>query len=296
MKRFILYFFFSITFFCTCLQVHAQKLLLSAKQQQALAYIDSVGIVNPSTHWKNVQTDLFIKNLRNNITNPLFLYGGNNTNFCGYAAVSYTCIRKDPFRYAKFMIDLFVNGEAYFHKIHFKASQEIKQAAGLLRFKGVLDINHADQIWFLTLADKFKGYLNYLNMQYNFGDENTFWAATNFSKFNRMLRKMCNVKVHSVGSDLIRPSITNIPVFLESKLKEGEVFLYLNNTILHKKNHEKVKRRVPTHFVVLLAITETDGMVNLTFWDYGFKTLQQIPIGTLRQIIYGVSSFKKDID
>ncbi len=296
MKRFTLYYFFTIIFFYTCFVVKAQTMLLSDKQQQALQYIDSIGIVNPSNHWKNVQTDLFVKNLRNNITNPLFLYGGNNTNFCGFAAVSYSCIRNDPFRYAQFMIELFVKGEAYFYKVHFKASEGIKKAAGRLRFKGVLDINHADQVWFLTLADNFKGYINYINLQYNFGDENTFWAATNFSKFNRMLRKMCNVKVHAVGSDLIRPSITNIPVFLESKLKEGEVFLYLNNTILHKKNHEKVKRRIPTHFVVLLAITETDGMVNITFWDYGFKTLQQIPIGTLRQIIYGVSYFKNATD
>jgi hypothetical protein len=269
--------------------IEAQTIQQSAQQKSATAFIDSVGIVKPSIYWPNINATYFLKNLKKNITNPLFIHGGNGTNFCSYAALSYRCIGNYPERYARFMIALYTKGEACFGDEYFNPSLAIKRASGLMKFVGVLDINHADQIWFLSLADHFKGYVNFFNHKYHTGNENGLWASTNFSKFNRMIGIMCNYNVKSVGWDLRRPFIKNIPEFLKEKLAEGEVFVYLNNTILHKKNHNKLKKRIPTHYIVLLDIQESNGLVNLTYWDYGFKTLQQLTPKVVKHIVYGIS-------
>lgn len=264
------------------------------QKQMAIRYIDSVGELTQSSYWHHAKPKLFLQNLRRNITQPLFVYAGSNTNFCGYAAMSYSCISNFPLRYAKFMIELYTKGKADFRDVHFNPSENVKKYAGQLRFKGELDVNHADQIWFLSLADHFKGYLNWINMSYEPGDEDKFWAATNYAKFNRMVKKICNYEVHSIGSDLIKPSINNIPAFINQKLAENhQVFLYLNNTILHKKDHNKIKKRIPTHYVVLLSIAEDNGMVTMVYWDYGFKSLQQLPIKVVRKILFGVTWCKK---
>ena len=100
--------------------------------------------------------------------------------------------------------------------------------------------------------------------------------------------------VHAIGSDLLRPSIKDIPKFLAQKIQENDqVYLYINNSILHKKDHSKIRARIPTHFVVLQTISENNGMVTLTYWDYGFKTLQQLPIKIVKKILFGVTWCKK---
>jgi len=58
------------------------------------------------------------------------------------------------------MIELYNNGHASFRNVKFNPSYKVKVAASLLEFKGILDINHADQLWYMSLADHFKGYLN----------------------------------------------------------------------------------------------------------------------------------------
>ena len=117
-----------------------------------------------------------------------------------------------------------------------------------------------------SLANKFKGYLNIFNLKYDALDENTMWAATNLAKFNRMLRRLCKYKINSRGSDLIRPKSNNIIASLTEKLSQGEVYLYLNNSILRKKNHNKIEKRIPTHYVALTEIKEVDNhSINLLF-------------------------------
>ena len=267
---------------------------LSIQQKQAIAFMDSVGELNQSSHWPNVKPASYSKNLRRNITQPLFLYAGNNTNFCGFAAMSYSCIGNFPLRYARFMVELYKKGESNFRQEYFNPSAAVKKEAGLLKFKGELDINMADQLWFLSLADHFKGYINFFNPNFHNGSEDKLWAATNFAKFNRMLRIIGDYEVQAVGSDLMRPGIKDIPKFLSQKMLENDqVFLYLNNTILHRKDHNKIKKRIPTHYVVLQKISENNGMVSLTYWDYGFKTLQQLPIKVVKKILFGITWCKK---
>ena len=286
---------------CVCFIItnisNAQNTVLNVRQIEAIKYLDSIGEIAQSLYWPNVKPKLFLQNIRKNITKSQSIYSGTNTNFCSYAALTYSCINTYPVRYAHFMIALYKNGNADFREEHFDPSNEVKQAAGLLNFKGALDINHADQMWFMTLADYFKGYLNVFSLHYKPGAENKLWPATNFAKFNRMLRKLCNYQVQSKGTDLIRPNMDHLTTFLTTKLSENhQVFLYLNNAILHKSNHNKVSYRLPTHYVVLMGITENEEMINLTYWDYGFKTLLQLPFEVFKDILFGVTWCKKNME
>jgi hypothetical protein len=161
--------------------------------------------------------------------------------------------------------------------------------AGSLKYKGILDINPATQMWLLTMADHFKGYLNILNHRYQPGDENTVWASTNFAKFNRMLRKLFNWKVKARGADLVRPSIGDLPAFLEERMKTGTVFLYLNNRLLYKKRHVATRMGIPTHYVVLKHISREGDKINILYMDGGRKTMQQISPALLKKIVYGIT-------
>ncbi len=190
-------------------RMHTDTTPLSTKHQ-ALAYLEKQNTLPVSKFWPNVDPVRFLENIKKNIEQPLTIYEGRSTNFCSYAALSYLPLHDDPLTYANFLVDLYKNGKAMYGKEYFEPSREIKLAAGTLSFKGELDIRPADQLWFLSLADHFKGYLNLLDKHYDAGNENTMWASVNFSKFNRMIRKLFNYQVDAVGSDLIRPGVRDM--------------------------------------------------------------------------------------
>ncbi len=263
------------------------------QRREALAYLGSLDTLQQSSHWPHITPGQFLQDIRKNIVEPYAMNTGRSTNFCGYGAVSYTCLKNDPLLYTKCMVDLYRDGAAMFRNIRLEPSPAIKAAAGKMMYQGDLDIHPADQIWFLSLAHRFKGYLNFFNHRYDKGDENTMWAATNLAKFNRMLRKLCKYKVYSRGSDLIRPKPGNIIAYLQEKLAEGEVYLYLNNAVLRKKNHNRIQKRIPTHYVVLLEIKAEEGKETvIKYWDGGYKTLKEMTASSLKQIIYGISWVK----
>jgi hypothetical protein len=283
------------------LQASPRQLIIDSTristQEQAIAFLDSLQKLDSSKHWPNVDPVLFLQNLRTFAISPLRFYEGKGTNFCAYSALTYIPLNYDPLGFSRFMVTLYQNGKARMGKVTFVPSAAIKKEAGLLKYKGALDISPAGQIWFLCLADRFKGYLNFFNRGFDKGDENTIWASTNFAKFNRMLRKLFNFKVHARGADLIRPWVSNTFDYLSKLSKQAPVFLYLNNRLLYKKKHVVTTRfGIPTHFVLLLEIYKTsDNKINIIYWDYGKKTLQQVDPRMLRKIIFGITdfSFKK---
>ena len=223
---------------------------------------------------------------------PLALYQGTNTNFCGYAALSYLPLHEDPLGYTRFLLTLYCEGKATWGNVHFDPSPSVRRAAGTLRFKGILDIRPADQLWFLVLADHFRSYLNLLTRHFHPGAENTFWAAVNYGKFNRMIRELFGYRVQAKGSDLIRPDIPDLYDYLTQCLHTGLTYLYVNNTYLHKKNHNKFKGSFPTHFIVLDAIRkipDQPDMVDIIYWDYGGRTLRQVTLRFLKKITFGVT-------
>jgi len=257
---------------------------------QAIAWLDSVNKTEPSAYWKNVDPDIFIENLRGFATSPLKFYEGRSNNFCAYIALTSIPLRYDPLGFCKFMLTLYKEGSAAYNDVNFKPSKAVLVEAGLLKYKGALDLNPAAQMWFLILADRFKGYLNIFNRNFNKGDENTLWASTNFAKFNRMLRRVGGLKVTARGSDLIRPWIKDPYTLIQEKLQTGTVFLYLNNQLLYRKKHTKSRFSIPTHFILLLDIQKvTPDKIDITYWDYGLKTLQQVSPRFLKKIIFGIT-------
>ena len=262
---------------------------ITSTREQAIAYIEKIKVLQKSSSWPNIKPDLFLANLKSNIYNPLSIYEGSNTNFCGYAALSYLPLHHDPLGYAKFMIELFEKGKASIRKEKFIPSLAVHNAAGSLVFKGTLDIRPADQLWFLCLADHFKGYLNYFNNNFQPGDEDRMWAAVNYAKFNRIIKRLYNYKVEAIGADLIRPHVNNLYEYISEKLTSGTVFLFLDNRYLTKKQHSNFRPTIPTHFVTVMDIIKTGDLITLTYWDYGGKTLQQLSPAFLKKIIFGIS-------
>lgn len=266
-------------------------------QQEALDFLGTIKLPDSSIFWPNARSHLFMENLLTNVRYPLSMYQGVNTNFCGYAALSYLPLNYDPLQYAKFMVTLYTEGKAVWGKIHFTPSPEVRQAAGTLRFKGILDIHAADQIWFLVLADRFRSYLNFFHRKFHAGSEDTFWAACNLGKFDRIVTRLLGYKIRAVGSDLIRPGINDLYVYLQKAIHSGTTFLYVNNTYLHVKNHEKSRFSFPTHFIVLTDIQKTDDDVfTIIYWDYGGRTLRQVTPKFLKKILYGVTYCLNDND
>ena len=261
-------------------------------RQQALAFLDSLQQLDSSKYWPNADPVLFLENLRVFTTTPFKFYEGKGTNFCSYFALTYIPLTYDPLGFSRCMVELYQKGKARMGKVMLKPGAAVRRKAGLLKYKGPLDISPAGQIWFLTLADHFKGYVNWLNLRFHDGDENTIWASTNFAKFNRMLRKLFPVKVHAKGADLIRPWVNDLPAYIDKKLKDGPIFLYLNNRLLYKKTHVVTRFGIPTHFVLLLNISRSKNKkINITYWDYGKKTVQQVDEEFLRKIIFGITDY-----
>lgn len=272
---------------------NASRIFNEPERQKALAYLQTLGNLESSVHWPKINARQFVENIKRNVENPYTFSTGRGTNFCAYGALSYTCLKNEPYRYVACMIDLYKNGTAQYRKVKFTPSDSVKAAAGTMRYQGDLDVNPADQLWFLTLADHFKGYINFFNKRYNAGDENTLWASTNLAKFNRMLRRMCKYKVYSRGTDFIRPWIGDKYAFLKQRMAEGEVYLYINNAVFRKKNHNMTQLIVPTHFVVLTELSKKEnGDVVVKYWDGSYKTQKETSMRAFRKIIYGISWVK----
>ncbi len=266
---------------------------VTSTQQQAIAFVEEIKELSPSEFWPNIKPVLFLENLKINIHQPESIYPGLGTNFCGYAALTYLFLQDDPLGYAKLILQLYREGKVEFGNAIFKPSSSIKKEAGLLKYKGILDIHPADQMWFLCLADHFKGYLNFFNHKYNPGDENTFWASVNYAKFNRMVRKLLRYHVSAKGADFFRPRVGDLYQFISEKMKTGPVVLYINNRIVHKKNQVTIKLGVPTHYIVVKSIIEENNIVTLVYWDYGGKTLLQLSPAFLKRIIFGITWLTK---
>ena len=262
-------------------------------QKQALQFLEKQTNLEASKFWPNVNPVPFLQNLKKNVEYPLGIHEGRSTNFCGYAALSFHPLHDDPLSYVTFMLKLYKEGKAVYGKEYFEPTKAVKLAAGTLTFKGELDVRPADQLWFLALADHFKGYLNTFNRHYNIGDENKFWPSVNFAKYNRMVRNLFNYKVTSVGADLIRPGIGDTFTYLSEGLQKGTVTVYLSNPQLYKKNHSGLKLSIPTHYIILTDIHKADDAIAITYWDYAGKTRQLFPESFLKKIIFGVSIASK---
>ncbi|TAF52691.1 MAG: hypothetical protein EAZ62_05685 [Sphingobacteriia bacterium] len=242
-----------------------------------------------SSIWPHVPASLFYQNVAKNIRYAESLYQGHSTNFCGYAAFSVLFIKDQPERYARMILSLYQTGQYTDSSINITSSPEIRLAAGTWKGKGELQLNGADQIWLLSLADHFKGYINTLNHKYNNGDENTDWCGTNLSKFRKMARQLGGYKTKAIGSDFYRPWVNEYDLYLA--LAKGPVVLFVNSKYLYPNKFRIYNLRLPTHFILLYDIKLIDGYYAVTYWDYGLKTFQMFTENRMRKLVYGVVEF-----
>ncbi len=266
-----------------------------SSSRQALAFLEKQDTLQQSPHWPNVPPVAFLQNLKKNIEQPLGIYEGKSTNFCAYSAISYLPLHDDPLGFVRFMVSIYVDGKGQYGKAVIEPSKAVKEAAGRLSFKGELDVRPADQLWFMALADHFKGYVNFPDHHFDMGDENRLWAGVNYSKFNRMIRDLFNYRVTAVGSDLFKPGIRDIYEYLSDRLATGNVALFVNNLSLYKKSHATIRLGMPTHYIILLNVEEVGDNIAITYWDYGGRSLQILKPSFLKKIIFGVTHITKKL-
>ncbi|MFZ1784765.1 MAG: hypothetical protein WAU23_06145 [Ferruginibacter sp.] len=288
--------------FLSCLSIQTRALpgheqikitRVTSTQQEAIAYLEGIKEPVYNKLWPNIKPALFFRNLRSTVGNPINIYPGMSTNFCGYGALTYLFLLDDPLGYAKLLVQLYNEGKASFRDVHFIPSDAVRKAAGSLKFKGILDIHPAEQMWYLTLAGHFKGYLNFFNRKYDPGDENKFWASVNYAKFNRMLKKLLGYQVNASGGDIFRPKTQDLYLYISKKMESGPVVIYINNRIVHKKNHVTIKLGVPTHYIVADKIENENGIVTLVYWDYGHRTQMQLSTAFFKRIVFGITDCTK---
>lgn len=275
---------------------HFERLALKARIR-ALELLRRTDTLTPSMLWPHISPTLFFANVRRNIERPELINQGTSTNFCGYAAMTHLLVKYHPDIYLRQIITLYRTGNTKLRRKRMNPSKRIMEAAGSLENKGDLDILHADQLWMMSLADTFKGYLNWLDLTYHKGDENRLWAAANYGKFNRMLREFTGDEMTAAGSDFIRPWVRNFNDYINAQLRKGVVVLYVNSKYLYEHKFSIFKLRAPTHFIVAYEMLRTEeGLIRFRYWDYGMKTEQLITPRRLRKLIFGVTTITETRD
>jgi hypothetical protein len=264
--------------------------ILLIRKQKALDMLNKEDTTSTSAFWPHIKPALFFANVRMNIMYPDKINQGLSTNFCGYAALTHLLLKYHPETYLQNILSLYRTGKVSLTKKTLAPSDAVRQAAGTLQHKGELDVLDANQLWFLTLADQFKGYINIFDHSYKPGDENKIWAGSNYGKFNRMLEDFTDDTLIKAGSDFLRPFKNDFYEYISTQLQSGIVLLYVNSKYLYAHKFTLFKLRAPTHFIVLYNMYKVDDLIETQYWDYGLKTEQLISKKRLRKLIFGVTT------
>jgi hypothetical protein len=108
-----------------------------------------------------------------------------------------------------------------------------------------------------------------------------------------MLRAFSNSKQKAKGSDFIRPMVGDEYTYLSQQLSQGLVLLFINNKHLYPHKHSAFTIRAPTHFIVLYSIAKQGDLIQLQYWDYGYRTELMITEKRLHKLIFGITSLQK---
>ena len=71
------------------------------------------------------------------------------------------------------------------------------------------------------------------------------------------------------------------------------ISLYINNRIIHKKNHDKIKFSIPTHFIILRQISKENNMITFAIGIMVAKQKCRSARRTLKKIIFGIITIDK---
>lgn len=259
-----------------------------SNKTQALAFLNEVDGLLTSRYWVNVNPALFIKNMRHNLEHPEGLYQGKRTNFCGYSALTYLLIKYDPLGYVTHMTDLYAHGETRFRKMYLKPTLDVRNEAGVMMSRRNLDSQHADQMWFLTLADQYKAYLNSWDDRFQPGKENTIWAAVTYYKFNQMVVDILGVHTPKTHISLIRGNHPDMIPKLFTALEESEVVLFVDKNF---KRSQWKRYFLPSHFLVLKSLAPLNAdSLEMHYWDYGSVKKHVIRKKVLMSSVRGITT------
>ena len=81
--------------------------LRTSTTKEAIDFLNKLSELAPSTHWPNIKPALFLQNLRLSVSEPMSIYPGKGTNFCGYGALTFLFLQDDPLGYAKLLLQLY---------------------------------------------------------------------------------------------------------------------------------------------------------------------------------------------
>jgi RHS repeat-associated protein len=246
-----------------------------------------------SEHFKNVSPEEFISQLTERINNPSGISQGEGTNFCWAAACASYVYEKNPAGVVEAMFSLYTTGTFSYDNggdgFSFTPADYINDAAGSGTFNDNAGLagNKVDQMLFMTLGARFKGYLN-VDDSYDPGDESTFWASGNLGKAKDLWNAFgYDVKVS--GSDL-GWGASNKGGTVMTTLKSNDVVLFVNSPLFFRDNRSA--NWTGTHYIRVKSLSSSNGLYKVGYWDYGLwktgKDARRISHKQFWQSTYGM--------
>lgn len=245
----------------------------TSSKEDATALITNLGKdLKQSTYFKNTTPVDFVNQLKERVSNPSGVHQGNKTYFCWAAACVSYLYEKNPAGMVEAMFSLYNTGTFCYDNgsegLSITPPQYINDVVGTETFKdnGPLYNSEIDQMLFLSLGAKFKGYLNNKDLKYDPGDESGYWASGTLGKVTDVW-KAFGYNINSFGSDLGWANINKGDAVIEA-LKSQDVILYVNSSQFIRDEKKKVTS-TGTHYIRIHGITQKDGVYFISYWDYG---------------------------
>jgi len=267
----------------------------TSTKEDANKKINKLGAnLQQSEHFRHVTPKEFINQLTKRIDNPSGINQGEGTNFCWAAACMSYVYEKNPAGMVDAMFSLYTTGTFTYNNggdgFSFSPADHINDAVGSGTFDDNLGLgnNKVDQMLFMTLSAKFKGYMN-VDRTYNPGDEESpTWSGGNLGKVKEMRNAFgYNVKVS--GTDLGWIASDKGGTVMKT-MKSFDVVLYINSSLFLRDNW--AANSTGTNFIRVDSLSSSNGLYKVCYWDYGlWKTgndARRIPHNQFLWSTYGM--------
>ena len=125
-----------------------------------------------------------------------------------------------------------------------------------------------DQMTLMTLADRYKSYINFFNKSYDPGDEESLWASGTIGKFNTVVRDF-GCQPQSWGKDATYLWSNDKGKIIQQETAQGkDIVLFVNSSAL-KGTVDKSSNQIGTHFIRIKDFKNTGSDYQFKYWDYG---------------------------
>ncbi len=238
----------------------------------------------------------FCKQLTDRVNNPTGLNQGENTDFCWASSCMAYLYETNPKGMVDAMFSLYLTGSFKYNTglgdlIMTPTSVE-RDAVGSSTFdnnKGLTG-HVVDQMLLLSAAENFKGYMNKINKTYKPGDEdNKWWAGAPLSKAHDMWTAF-GFNVIVSGTDLWPMPYGQEQDIMTHMANNYSVVLFINSELF---KFNRGANTSATHYIRLKALSQTNNIDNVTYWDYGANHTFKIDKGRFNKSLYGIIYIKQ---